>query len=275
MTDTESSAPPWVKIGLIVTGKLETLHLQTCFQRNLCQAGARCSFRLIRRGPQLAAPTSEKKRLRIKKNAPGDGVSSQLADIDEEIALQARRDLHSDPNLSILWVDDIEHDRRHNAVAQYDRLRNAVDEILPESMRPRAGIHFFVNMLEAYYFADARIINAMFGTSVANCTGDCEDIRHPKGELDAIQRAAQIRVKELDRGRELLRKVDFASVLGDPNKCRALRTLVAWCWERAGNPRDEAFCLVNGVYWTVTAGQLQEPPRDEQLGDLNRMDTPL
>ena len=43
----------------------------------------------------------------------------------------------------------------------FGRYRAALDTVLSEDQARRAAVHFFVNMLEAYYFADTRAVNSM------------------------------------------------------------------------------------------------------------------
>lgn len=51
--------------------------------------------------------------------------------------------------------------------------RNIFDPIL-RANKSRASVHFLVNMLEAYYFADADRVNAVLATSLQDDEGDIE-----------------------------------------------------------------------------------------------------
>ena len=62
----------------------------------------------------------------------------------------------------------------------FGRYRSSLDTVLSKEQIPRAAVHFFVNMLEAYYLADTRAINDVLGTNLADFAGDVESIRHPK-----------------------------------------------------------------------------------------------
>ena len=56
----------------------------------------------------------------------------------------------------VILIDNLEHARRENARAIYDRYRQPLDLMLrPLALQTRASVHFLVNMLEAYYFAHA------------------------------------------------------------------------------------------------------------------------
>ena len=85
-------------------------------------------------------------------------------------------------------VDDLEGAGRDIAAEVFARYRSALDEVLMTSnLHTRAAVHFLVNMLEAYYFADSRAVNSVAGTDViaADHPTDVEEIRHPKGEAQA------------------------------------------------------------------------------------------
>ena len=80
-------------------------------------------------------------------------------------------------------------------------------------------------MLEAYYFADARAINAVLETALPDYEGDVETIRNPKSDL----RAEYQGFREIDDGGRILDQIDIERVLSRPDACASLRTLFAWC----------------------------------------------
>ena len=145
------------KFGLIVTGKGEEAFLPKLF-RSL-EATGRCSFRVIRRIGQRSEITSKRRKIRMV------GTGQLIPDKDaSEIGFPARRHLTAEATFVIL-VDDLEADRKSHAQAIFQRYRDALNQILGEQRR-RASVHFLVNMLEAYYFADANAINAVLGTNL-------------------------------------------------------------------------------------------------------------
>ena len=114
------------------------------------------------------------------------GSGKTIPDRDaQDIGIPAREFLSSETNFVIL-VDDLEADRAGEIRQIFDRYRLALDTILQPDQARRASVHFFVNMLEAYYFADARAVNAVLETELEDCEGDVETIRHPKNELKVL-----------------------------------------------------------------------------------------
>ena len=83
-------------------------------------------------------------------------------------------------NRYVLVIDDLEERRSIDVHQIFDRYRLALDTMLPENQTHRASVHFLVNMLEVYYLADARAVNAVLGTNLVDCEGDVETIRNPK-----------------------------------------------------------------------------------------------
>ena len=170
-----------------------------------------------------------------------------------EIGLPARRYLTADATFVIL-VDDLEAKRESSAQAIFRRYRDALDAILSESRRSRASIHFFVNMLEAYYFADANAINAVLGTNLADYEGDVETIPHPKSDLKAHCPTFD----EIEHGKEIVAKLDVEHVLSRRETCASLRSLFGWCSTAIGQTPANQFELVRGSYSEVTKGQIDE-----------------
>ena len=120
----------------------------------------------------------------------------------------------------------MEYDRRDQAQQVFDRYRLALDTVL-NTLKHRASVHFLVNMLEAYYFADARAINAVLGTALSDYEEDVETIRNPKSDLRQMRPS----FREIDDGGEILNQIDIEHILSRPDTCASLRTLFAWCVE--------------------------------------------
>jgi hypothetical protein len=201
--------------GLIVTGETEQQHLPKLF-RSLMEVGI-CTFEVIRRVGQLKVITSVE---RLKALGNGKDIPS----IDAKIGLAARKYLMTDVCHFVLLIDDLEYDRRDQAQQVFDRYRLALDTILNE-LKHRASVHFLVNMLEAYYFANTQAINAILKTSLSDDEGDVEEIRHPKNKLKGLYSCFD----EIKHGGAILNKINIEHVLSRPDACASLRTLFAWC----------------------------------------------
>ena len=244
MPDTEDTEWRFVKFGLIVTGKGEERHIPKLF-RSLARSG-HCHFSVIHRMGQRHPITSEKKKLKM----VGSGKPIPERDVNQ-IGLPARRYLEQKDTFVIL-IDDLEADRAKQAAAAYRRYRTVLDTILRESQRRRASVHFFVNMVEAYYFADAQAVNVVLGTDLADFDGDVELIRHPKNELKKLFAGFD----EVEHGGEILAKLDVPHVLSRPETCATLRTLFGWCSKAIGEVPSDRFRLRDGVYSDLTKQQL-------------------
>ena len=216
--DTASTKHPqcaYFHFGLIVTGETEEQHLPKLFKSLM--ATRICTFEVIQRVGQLGAITSVE---RIKALGNGKDIPS----IDAKIGLAARKYLMTDVCHFVLLIDDLEQNRRNHAPVVFDRYQSAFDAIL-NSLRHRASVHFLVNMLEAYYFADAQAINAVLETSLSDYEGDVETIRNPKSDLRQMQPS----FREIDDGGRILNQINIEHVLSRPDACASLRTLFAWC----------------------------------------------
>jgi hypothetical protein len=248
-------AVPWkvYRFGLLVTGKGESLFLDRLF-RSLCERMAEtgrgvCEFRILAKVEQLTPRTSAKRRL------PMPGQDRRIPTRDEEAALRALAFLRQGGDFALL-VDDLEGARRDQVAAVYARYREAFDHVLPVQLRCRASVHFLVNMLEAYYFADARAINAVLGTDWTDHEGDVETIGHPKNELKNRLGAFD----QVEHGEQIVRRLDVPHVLSRPDTCASLRTLFGWCWRALGWPAGEEYQLDNGCYFDVTRAQIEQLP---------------
>lgn len=174
-------------------------------------------------------------------------------------------------NYYAIWIDDLETSRRQTAQDQFDRLIKTLDTMLGHKpdLRKRCSVHFLVNMLEACYFAHTAAVNEVLGTTLTDHAGDCENIPHPKNELKRLAKVVGKSFDEKADGAKIVPKLDLQKILDNPATCRALRTLVAWCWETIGEPRTDRFRLTDGVYWNITAGQLHEWPSTEKSLSLD------
>jgi uncharacterized protein DUF4276 len=239
------------KFGMLVTGKGEGAFLPS-FMRSLAGAG-NCTFQVIGIVPQRSPITSQKKKLKM------IGSGKAIPDKDtSEIGLPARNYLNKNPSSFVILVDDLEHDRREKHQETFERYRMALDNVLPENCSHRASVHFLVNMMEAYYFADADAINAVLGTSLLDFEGDVETIRHPKGDL----KLAKPGFDELTDGRKIVERLDLEKVLSNPETCASLRTLFKWCWRAKRDSYSDRFQLEIGSCSPITEHQIEALHQD-------------
>ena len=210
------------RVDLIVTGETEEQCLPDLF-RQLTSQGT-CWFTLIRRIGQRSPIESPKRKLKM----IGTGKLIPTRD-EEQIGAPARRFLR-DGGDYVLLVDDLEADRAPEARAVFDRYRLALDTMLPESLRAYAAVHFLVNMLEAYYFADASALNRVLGTELEDFAGDVETIRHPKNDLKVLYPGFD----EKEHGAQIVRQLDVVHVLRREDACASLRTMFTWAGEAVG-----------------------------------------
>lgn len=230
------------KLGLLVTGKTEEEHIPKLF-RTLMELGI-CSFEVIRKVEQLDVRTSQKK---LKMVGTDKDISNNEAD---RIGFPAREYLE-DPCTYVLLLDDLEHNRTDRAQQIFEKYRNVLDTIL-RNKKHRASVHFLVNMLEAYYFADAATVNAVLETQLSDYEGDVETIRHPKGELKQIYSG----FNEKEHGGRILDRLDVEKVLSNPNTCASLRTLFAWCLKALGEVPTDKYQISSGKLSEITKAQL-------------------
>jgi hypothetical protein len=247
-----AQAPSWRfrKFGLIVTGTGERDFLPRLFHA-LTAFG--CGFRVIAKVGQRSPITSSKRTRKMV------GTGKTIPDKDAtEIGIPARKWLEAS-DTHLLLIDDLEHDRRGRERAVFDRYRGALDTMLvTQAQRRRASVHFLVNMLEAYYFADAAAINAVLGTTLSDWVGDVEDIRHPKNDLKALPGAFD----EVKHGKAILGILNVEHVLDDRATCGSLRVLFAWCIGAMGPRCGDRFRLESGVHDVVTGPQLAQVRAD-------------
>lgn len=254
----ETAAPSsrrFYKIGLLVTGKGEEQFLPHLFR--VLTPTKTCSFKVLRRIPQLSPIRSEKRLSQIMK---GDGRS--LPSLDTEIGLAARTWLGKDTDKLLLLVDDLEHARREEIREVFGRYRTLLDTMLSPEQRARASVHFLVNMLEAYYFAHAAAVNTVLNTNLVDHAGDVEEIRHPKNDLKKLYPGFD----EVMHGEAIVKRLDVEHVLGNPQTCTSLRVLFAWCVQAMGGELGTRFCLDSVARDGVTGSQLASPGDQEGSG---------
>lgn len=241
--------------GLIVTGKGERGHLPKLFQ-SLMTTGI-CTFKVISFIGQRGPITSKKRKLEMV------GSGKTIPDKDaEDIGFPARQFLAENLCHAVILVDDLEHDRREQAQQVFDRYRLALDTILiTEERKRRAAVHFLVNMLEAYYFADAQAVNGVLGLEppLEDYKQDVETIHHPKGEMKKLYNGFD----QVDDGGKILACLDVEHILSRPDACAWLRTMFAWCVKileqySSGDLSSltKKYRLADGVFSPITQTQL-------------------
>jgi len=243
----------YFKFGLICTGETEERHIPSLFRSLM--ATRICTFEVIRRTGQRGPVTSQRRLSMI-------GTARRIPDKDmEEIGFPARGYVMQSHCHFVIFVDDIEHDRRSIVQDVYERYRSILDAALPSERQGRASVHFLVNMIEAYYFGDSELVNVVLTLNppLPDFVGDVEEIRNPKARL----RQLFTPFDEVCHGGQILAGLDVERVLSNPATCAWLRTLFAWCvkalerhpqWQ-AVYPRDR-FHLVDGVMSFVTGAQI-------------------
>ena len=229
----------FTRVGLIVTGETEEKCLADLFR--VLTAEGICNFRVIRRVGQRSPITSETRKL----NMVGGGKKIPNRDA-EQIGLTARRFM-TDGGEYVMLVDDLEFERSTQMSAVFDRYRRALDEMLPVNLRSKAAVHFLVNMLEAYYFDDAKALNRVLGTDCLDFDGDVETIRHPKKNLKALHPEFD----EKQHGPLIVGALDVMHVLARADACSSLRTMFAWAVEAIGS----SVSVPDGSLCDVTQGQ--------------------
>lgn len=234
----------FLHFGLIVTGRAEEEFLPLLFRS--ISASGRCSFKVIRRVDQRSPIKSQVRKLRMigsGKRIPGRDAT--------DIGLPARRFLSSESSFVIL-IDDLEAKRSEDVQQVFDRYRLALDEMLKPNQTRRASVHFLVNMLEAYYFADAHAVNRVLDTEIDDHDGDVETIRNPKSSLKRLCQE----FNEITHGRRIVGDLRVFHVLSRKETCASLRTLFAWICRGIGEPDSETYRLLDGHYSNITRHQV-------------------
>jgi hypothetical protein len=206
--------------GLIVTGKGERGFLPSLFVQLMRRAG--CSFKVIGFVGQRNPITSPAKILQMV------GTGKVIPDSDEEkIGLPTRHFLRNQAHHFVILIDDVEQARRPVIRLVFERYRKALDTMLKPAEREKAAVHFFANMLEAYYFANSAAVNQALGATVLNADydGDVETIEHPKGELKKLFAGFDERA----HGALIVPLLDVDHILANPKTCAYFRSLFGWC----------------------------------------------
>ena len=148
----------------------------------------------------------------------------------------------------VMLVDDLEFERSEIVAEVFDRYRRALDITLTADRAHRAAVHFLVNMLEAYYFADAKAVNQVLGTNLEDFNGDVETIRNPKHRLKTVYAAFD----EKEHGPLIVRRLDVLHILSRADSCASLRTMFAW----AAEATHSTLGLPHGTGFPATEPQL-------------------
>lgn len=216
----------------------------------------------------------------VKQQTPRKGVIESLkmtgtaknlpTVLEERISLPALAWLRNNPDGFVILIDDLESSRRNIAPEVFKNYRLALNKTLfSEELRNRASVHFFINMLEAYYFTQPEVVNPILGIDLVEPSSDVEEINHPKNRLDSLmkQRDASAKFKEIEHGSAIIGQLNLERVLNNPKTCRSLRTLVGWCRHRLGATFDQRWRLVDGEFHPLTRDQIPWPlpsPEDAQ-----------
>lgn len=131
---------------------------------------------------------------------------------------------------------------------------------MTKAQQKRTAVHFLVNMLEAYYFADSNALKLVLNIEgIKDYEGDVETIKHPKNELKRIFSS----FNEKDDGGRIIENLNVEHILSNPYTCAWLRTLFLWCVKILAKcsyceifELNEKFCLQNGVKSPVTINQI-------------------
>lgn len=250
----------YFKFILLVTGAGERENLPKLF-RSLSASGV-CSFQTHEKIIGQRRPIKSSKKIAKMVGKP----KSIIPDKDfEQIAAPARRYIQANPCHRVLLIDDLEGISEADAIATFNRYRQALDSGLGEK-KNRASVHFLVNMLEAYFFADSNALNQTLQLEppVSPYDGDVETIRHPKGKLKQIFPA----YKETEHPGLILDSLDLDVVLAKPKYCASLRTCIKWIVDQIDigldstvKPDftscnfDDRFHFTEGQLYTVTTNQ--------------------
>jgi hypothetical protein len=182
--------------------------------------------------------------------------------LETKVSIPARTWLLQNPDCFVLLIDDLESSRIHMAQEVFTNYRSALDKALPtQELRDRVSVHFFINMLEAYYFAHPEAVNDVLRTNLVEPTTDVEDIEHPKNALDKEFKFndSNNKFKEIEHGTKIVNRLDLERILANPQTCRALRALVGWCRHRLGAPFDARWRLLDGEFHPLTRDQIPWP----------------
>ena len=171
---------PFFHFGLLVTGRTEEKHIPKLFSSLQTQpeVQGRCHFEVIR----FINQRRPKKKTPINMIGQDDKV---IPDKAIHIGFATRKYINKSEYHYVLLIDDLEYEWKELIQDVFQLYRDIFDVILKKK-KHRVAIHFFVYMLEAYYFADANAINLVLSTDLKDYESDVETIRHPKDELKTL-----------------------------------------------------------------------------------------
>jgi len=247
-----------IRFGLFVTGEGERQFLPDLFR--ILQKSGLCDFEIVAKIEQVR-PRGAKRQQELRL------AGKKIPDKDAEIGLRARRYLQQKSNSYILVIDDLEKSGRDAVSDIFQRYRDALDTILID-LKDRASVHFFVNMLEAYYFADSRAINTVMQLNppLLDHPGDVEEIDHPKSELKHLLRSNyHIYFDEVEHGKQIVPDLNIEHILSKPDYCKSLRTIFVWCIEKLRRHSGYGYTSlpkireqIQGQVFSVTQGQFND-----------------
>lgn len=113
-------------------------------------------------------------------------------------------------------------------------------------------MHFLVNMLESYFFANSDAVNSMLGTNFEDYEGDVETIRNPKARIKDMHPGYKV----IDDGCRIIRCLDVSHVLSRRDACASLRTMFAWVHKAIGEPESAVAQFLAGRRSEVTNAQI-------------------
>lgn len=245
-----------IHFGLLVTGDGEAKFLPEMFR--LLTASKICSIEVIRKIEQVR-PLGKRSE-KILKLA---GKTIPNKDMDR-IGLPARRYLQDKPQSYGVLIDDLEGSGRTQLVEIYERYRSALTAILND-LTSRASVHFLVNMLEAYYFADTSAVNYALSlqSQLTDYESDVEEIPHPKDQLKTLlQEKYKISFDEIEHGQAIVPRLDLLHILSKSGECRSLRTLFLWCIQKLQShpgfvytSLNKQIAMIQGDLFDVTKDQ--------------------
>ncbi len=246
----------YFKFILFVTGQGEKEHLPKMFS-SLSQSGI-CTFKVCEFVGQRRPITSPDRKVRMIR------TGKKIPDKDlQKIGFPARKYIDEDRCNRVILIDDLEEDSKNEADEKFSRYRDAFDLALNDK-KGRASVHFLVNMLEAYFFADPDALNKALKLEppVDKYDGDVETIRHPKNRLKKIFSD----YRETEHPGLILDSLNLDIVLENPQYCSSLRTCIKWIVDQLKNyPNsqeleallefEERFNLKIGELYRVTSNQ--------------------
>lgn len=264
MTDITDQQP--IEFILAVTGHTEVKCAARIVRKSLPNLPRRVEVDVVRRVPQ-------RPRIRLRNKTP---TRSQIIPDHQKLALDLPKLLAQNPDRYFLWLDDLEKgEDRQNPTSHYRYYRDLIEGAVTGDFRRRCSVHFLVNMLENYFFGHTSVVNEVLKTSLTDHDGDCENIRSAAGKLNEFAKSVSqsSQYHKTTHGTEIARKLDIERILGNPQTCRALRTLVAWCWNTVGEQPTGRFQLAEGSFWSITAVQLSPEPNSDRCLELDKKET--